>query len=107
MDNVRIAEIVLKLQMDDLKDAQMLSDYAEEVKQIGDTAIASALNNRAKSRLNLMSECERTIAALMQRIKDENAINGTEISEENLYSELYKKYLNYQSEKVREKIENL
>ena len=49
MDNKKIAEMLFKVEMDDLKDADMLIGYAEKGAAEGDSTIASALYQRAKS----------------------------------------------------------
>lgn len=102
MNNKRIAEIVLKVQMDDLADAQMLAEYAHEVSMLGDNALAQSMAQRSKMRLSQMSECERAVGTVMQRIEAE----GTE-SAESVYKELLEKHLEYSAEKVHRMLEEL
>lgn len=101
MDNKKIAGILLKVQMDDLKDADMLMDYADAVAREGDSATASALYSRAKTRLNQMNECKRTIENVMMRAEQEGAMNGEPVSTDSIYAELYNKWIDSWEEKLR------
>ena len=105
MDNVKIAEILLTLQMEDLNDADMLADYAKEIEELGDVAIAQAIANRAKTRLSQMAECDHSIKLLMQRVQSDMAAKGETFNEDSLYSNLYKKHVDRSAEKVRKKLE--
>lgn len=107
MENQKIAEILLKIQMDDLKDAEKLTDYAEEVRELGDVSIASALTSRAKMRLNNMVECENSIKSVMQRVHDEMASHGEKFDENAIYHELYKKHISHVSEKIRHRLNTM
>lgn len=104
MDNKKIAEMLFKVEMDDLKDADMLIGYAEKIAAEGDSSIASALYQRAKSRLAQMSECKRHIETVMMRAEQEAAANGTPISTDGIYSELYNDWINSWEEKIRAKM---
>lgn len=99
MDNEKIAYILMKVQSDDLKDAEMLADWAEEVKQAGDMSIASALASRAKTRLNQMSECERSIESVLSRTNDD----GTMVD----FKSLYTKHLNHMAEKLKNRLNEM
>ena len=101
MDNKKIAGMLLKVQMDDLKDADMLMDYAEAIAREGDGTTASALYARAKSRLNQMNECKRTIENVMLRAEQEAAMNGESVSTAGIYAELYNDWINSWEEKLR------
>lgn len=104
MDNKKIAGMLLKLQMDDLKDADMLIEYAEEIAKEGDASIASTLYSRAKTRLNQMNECKRTIESVMMRAEQEAAATGEAVSTSGIYSELYNDWINSWEEKLRSKM---
>lgn len=104
MDNKKIAGLLLKVQMDDLKDADMLIGYAETIAKEGDTATASLMYSRAKSRLSQMNECKRTIESVMLRAEQEAAANGETISTDGIYSELYNDWINSWEEKIRAKM---
>ena len=45
----KLMKLLVKTQMDDYKDAQMLTDYAEEAKELGNTEIASYFAESAGS----------------------------------------------------------
>lgn len=99
MDNERIAKILMKVHADDLKDAEMLADYAEDVKEAGDLAIASALASRAKSRLNLMAESERSIESVLARIDT----NGQPLDFKNLYI----KHMNHMADRLKNRLNEM
>ena len=105
MDNQKIVGILLKVQMDDLKDAEMLADYARKIKDAGDTNIAMAMMNRAKTRLAQMEDCKRSVSTVMQRMKDEAAMNGTTLDEGALYADLYREHVNDWEEAIRNKMD--
>ena len=101
MDNKKIAGMLLKVQMDDLKDAEMLLDYGEAAEREGDTAVASAMYTRAKNRLAQMNECKRTIESVMMRAEQEAAATGEPISTAGIYADLYNDWINSWEEKLR------
>ena len=104
MDNKKIAGMLLKVQMDDLKDADMLIDYAEIAAREGDSNVASAMYSRAKARLNQMNECKRTIDSVMARAEQEAAMNGSTFSADAVYSELYKDWIDGWETKIKERM---
>ena len=104
MDNKKIASMLLKVQMDDLKDADKLVDYARIIAEEGDTSIASAFYARAKTRLNQMNEDKRTIEAVMTRAEQEAAMNGNTISLNDIYADVCKDWVESWEEKIRNKM---
>ena len=104
MDNKKIAGMLLKLQMDDLKDADMLMDYAQAIAAEGDSSIANSLMQRAKNRLNQMHECRRTIESVMMRAEQEAAMTGETVSTDKIYSELYNDWINSWEEKIQKRM---
>ncbi|MBO7712198.1 MAG: hypothetical protein J6S85_01685 [Methanobrevibacter sp.] len=104
MDNKKIAEYLLKIQMDDLKDADMLIEYAQKIAIEGDTSVANALYSRAKTRLSQMNECKRTIEAVMSRAEQEAAMSGNPVTTANIYSEMYADWINSWEEKLLHKM---
>lgn len=104
MDNRKIAGMLLKVQMDDLKDADMLMDYAEAAKREGDTTIANAMYTRAKSRLSQANECKRTIDSVMMRAEQEAVSNGESFNKDSIYSELYNEWINGWEEKLQSRM---
>lgn len=107
MDNEKIAEMLFKLEMDDLKDADMLADYAAKINGYGDPGIAQAIGNRAKARLAQLVDCSHTIETVMQRIKEEKTAAGETFIDGGIYQDMLKKYIADWTEKVKMKIETL
>lgn len=104
MDNKKIAGMLLKVQMDDLKDADMLIDYAEIASREGDSNVANAMYARAKNRLTQMNECKRTIESVMARAEQEAAMNGVSFSADAVYSELYKDWIDGWENKIKDRM---
>lgn len=100
MNNKKIIELLLSVQMDDLNDAEMLAHYAHEIQEAGDADIARAIATRAKARLAQMQDCKRTVEIVMQRIIAED----NETTDE-LYKELFEKYIEKNAGKVKAKLE--
>ena len=108
MKSKKIIEILLKLQMDDLRDAEMLADYAENMKEMGEHSIASSLASRAKQRLNQVTECENSIHNMMEKMKIEAEEAGHKINlEENEYQIMYKKFTNEKIAEIKKQLENI
>lgn len=105
MDNLKIAEMLFKLQMDDIRDAEMLADYAAKISDLGDQSIGAAIYTRAKARLNQSMECERTIKTVMDRVKAEKAAEGMDYDVNNIYADMYNSYIEGWTDKVRRKLE--
>ena len=104
MDNKKIASMLLRVQMDDLKDADKLVDYATAIASEGDSSIASALYARAKTRLNQMNEDKRTIESVLMRAEQEAAMNGTSITTSDIYADVCKDWVESWEEKIRSKM---
>lgn len=98
-----IAEILLKIQMDDLQDAQMLYDYAEEIAEHGDMALAQAINTRAKQRLDMYNDCSHSIEAVLERAR----MNGEAQDTDSMYGAICKEYLNHWFEKTKQKVHSM
>lgn len=107
MENEKIVDLLFKLEMDDLKDADMLVDYAKKIMDYGDTSIAQAITNRAKARLAQLADCENTIANVMQRIKEEKQAAGLTYIDGGVYEEMYKAYITEWTYKIKSKIESM
>lgn len=97
MDNKKIAEMLLKVEMDDLNDADMLADYAEKIKECGDMSLAQAMMARAKQRLSHMEECSRSVETVLARD------GGNDMH--SMKSEIYEGYIDAWKHKVKAKIE--
>lgn len=102
MDNMEIAKVLLSVQMDDLSDAEKLTDYADKVKHCGDAGLARILSTRAQKRLEQMEECEQHLNAVMQRMEDlDGQTSGA------MYGDMLKDYLYRQKHKVMTKLSEL
>ena len=104
MDNKKIAGMLLKIQMDDLKDADKLVEYARIIADEGDTSVASALYARAKTRLNQMAEDKRTIESIMMRAEQEAAANGIPMTTGDIYKDITMEWVESWEEKIRSKM---
>ncbi|MBO6100849.1 MAG: hypothetical protein J6P07_05905 [Spirochaetaceae bacterium] len=104
MDNKMIAGLLLKLEMDDLKDADMLVEYAKEIAEAGDNSIAASIYSRAKSRLNQMTECKRMIEQVMMRAEQEASVTGESFPKGSIYKELYEDWIDSWEEKIKAKM---
>ena len=104
MDNKKIAGMLLKIQMDDLKDADKLVDYARMIADEGDTSIASALYARAKTRLNQVEEDKRSIEAVMMRAEQEAAANGIPMTAGDIYKDITTEWVESWEEKIRSRM---
>lgn len=104
MDNKKIAGMLLKIQMDDLKDADKLADCARMIADEGDTSIASALYARAKTRLNQVEEDKRSIEAVMMRAEQEAAANGIPMTAGDIYKDITTEWVESWEEKIRSRM---
>ena len=104
MDNKKIAGMLLKIQMDDLKDADKLTECARSIAEEGDTSIASALYARAKTRLNQVEEDKRSIEAVMMRAEQEAAANGIPMTAGDIYKDITTEWVESWEEKIRSRM---
>lgn len=102
MDNKKIAEKLLVVEMDDLQDAEMLAEYAHEINAMGDAAIAGSLAQRAKMRLQHMAECKRTVETVIARLEAE----GME-APGSVYKDLLDSHIEKQIARVHSLIETI
>lgn len=65
----KIIKMMMKVQADDLKDAEMLAGYAEKMRQAGHPAMTQKLMARAKSRASHYMEDDKEIRDMMERMK--------------------------------------
>lgn len=65
----KIIKMMMKVQADDLKDAEMLADYSEKMRHAGHTAMAQRLMSRAKMRASHYMEDDKEIRDMMDRMK--------------------------------------
>lgn len=94
MKGKKIIEALLRTQMDHLKDAEMMLDYADDMKELGETALANMFLSQAKTRIAAAMDCDHTLETYKQRLVDEAKHNNApfNMDEHNGYAMAYKKY---------------
>lgn len=107
MDYDKIASMLFKMEMDDLKDADCYADYAKKVMDYGDSSLAQMIANRAKARLSQLTEMQRTIDTVMSRMKDEKVAAGETMMEGGIWEDMYKSYVDEWTSSVKKKLENM
>ena len=95
MKGKKITEALLRTQMDHLKDAEMLLDYAEDMKELGESSLCSMFISQAKARLAAAADCDHIIDSCKQRLVDEAKLNNAAFNMDvnNGYAMAYKKYI--------------
>ena len=85
---------LLRTQLDHVKDAEMLLDCAEDMKELGETSLCSMFISQAKARLASAADCGHIIYSCKQRLVDEAKLNNAAFSMDvnNGYAMTYKKY---------------
>lgn len=91
----KLIEMVLTTQMDDLNDAKMLLDYAEQAKMLGSPTLANSFATRAKYRLNNMSDCDHTLHSMLQHDDADNHVFAT----------LYHKFISAEQERLKRRLD--
>lgn len=92
----KLIEMVLTTQMDDLNDAKMLLDYAEQAKMLGSPTLANSFATRAKYRINNVSECETTMHNMLREDDEANS----------LFATLYHKFVISEQERLKKRIDS-
>ena len=95
MKGKKITEALLRTQLDHVKDAEMLLDYAEDMKELGETSLCSMFLSQAKTRLASAADCDHIIDSCKQRLVDEAKLNNAAFNMDvnNGYAMVYKKYI--------------
>lgn len=90
-----IMDALLRTQLDHIKDAEMLLDYAEDMKELGESSLCSMFISQAKARLASAADCDHIIYPCKQRLVDEVKRNNAAFSMDvnNGYAMAYKKYI--------------
>lgn len=90
----RIIEAILYTQMDHLKDAERMLDFADDMKELGESNLANMFLSQAKTRISAAMDCDHTLDTYKQRLVDEAARNNVpfNMDEHNGYAMAYKKY---------------
>lgn len=63
--------MLMKTQYDDIRDAEMLADYAMQAKSAGADSMASFFAQRAKSRITSFDDTQRHVDNIMHEMHDE------------------------------------
>lgn len=92
----KLIEMLLTVQMDDLNDAKMLLDYADQAKLLNATALANNFATRAKYRINNVSECETTMHNMLREDDEANS----------LFATLYHKFVMSEQERLKKRIDS-
>lgn len=92
----KLIEMLLTVQMDDLNDAKMLLDYADQAKMLNATALANNFATRAKYRINNVSECETTMHNMLREDAEANS----------LFATLYHKFVMSEQERLKKRIDS-
>ena len=90
-----IMDALLRTQLDHVKNAEMLLDYAEDMKELGETSLCSMFISQAKTRLAAAADCDHIIDSCRQRLVDEAKLNNAAFNMDvnNGYAMAYKKYI--------------
>jgi hypothetical protein len=84
----KILEMLMDMGEDDIKDADMLLEYAQKCEIIGDKDTAKLFANRAKRRIYTdFDESHNAISKCMTMLKDELTKNSSEEQEERITAE--------------------
>lgn len=104
--NHKLMKMLVKIQMDDYKDAQMLTEYAEEAKELGNSEIASYFASRAKNRMTTAQDLDRHIESLSRELNMSDGDDGGENPHE-MYRKVYRECQNEQCEFLKKKLEKI
>lgn len=97
----RVMELLAKVQMDDHKDAQMLTDWAEEARELGYSQVASYLAARAKSRISGASDINRHLEDISREF------NLSDSSGDEMWRKIHKKCMDEDCERMKSKLEKM
>lgn len=99
----KVMELLAKVQMDDHKDAQMLTDWAEEARELGYPQVAAYLASRAKSRISGASDINRHLEDIGREI---NLSDGDRYGDD-MWKRIHKKCLDEDCERMKSKLEKI
>lgn len=103
MEYMKLLEIMTKVQMDDLTDAEMLMDYAKESMEYGSEEIHNKLLNRAKTRMQNYDTCSADIENIISKMKAEDP----EINEKAVMYDMQKYYITDWKNRIKDKIASM
>lgn len=93
-----ILSMLMKTQYDDIRDAEMMADYAMQAKSAGADSVASFFAQRAKSRITSYDDTQRHVDNILHDMKEES--NGTDDTFRCAYTE----HLTEWVQKIKDKI---
>ena len=67
-----ILSMLMKTQYDDIRDAEMMADYAMQAKTAGADSIASFFAQRAKSRITSYDDTQRHVDNILHDMKEDD-----------------------------------
>lgn len=97
----KVMELLAKVQMDDHKDAQMLTDWAEEARELGYPQVASYLAARAKSRISGASDINRHLEDIGREF------NLSDSSSDEMWRKIHKKCMDEDCDRMKMKLEKM
>lgn len=98
----RVMELLAKVQMDDHKDAQMLTDWAEEARELGYPQVASYLAARAKSRISGASDINRHLEDIGREVNLSDSSGYDEV-----WRRIHKKCMDEDCDRMKSKLEKM
>lgn len=99
----KIMELLAKVQMDDHKDAQMLTDWAEEARELGYSQVANYLATRAKSRISGASDINRHLEEIGREVNLSDGAGGYD----DMWRRIHKKCIDEDCELMKSKLDKI
>ncbi len=99
----RVMELLAKVQMDDHKDAQMLTDWAEDARELGYPQVAAYLASRAKSRISGASDINRHLEEVGREV---NLSDGDRHGDD-MWRRIHRKCMDEDCERMKSKLEKI
>lgn len=100
MDYIKLLEMMVKVQMDDLTDADMLIDYAKKAEIAGSMEMYQKFAARAKARIQSYDSCTAEIDSIVQRMKSENPA----AEEKAVLYDIQSMYVNDWKERIKDRL---
>lgn len=90
--------MLMKTQYDDIRDAEMMTDYAMQAKSAGADSIASFFAQRAKSRIASYDDTQRHVDNILHEMKEDGG------SSDDTFRCAYTEHLTEWVQKIKDKI---
>lgn len=94
-----VLTMLMKTQYDDIRDAEMMADYAMQAKSAGADSVASFFAQRAKSRITSYDDTQRHVDNIIHDMKEESS-DGTDDTFRCAYTE----HLTEWVQKIKDKV---